>query len=149
MTKTPSMIIDQPLPQTRKDSSLGTRSNSHQNVDGTILSDSHEKILYRKISDNISGAISDSLQAEQLSMSSVVVSQVVPANEHPSSQSGEASDGSGSDSERYTKLVLDPAMQISIQYYQYESTPRSHRLRHYRDRPSRIDDQSSKAAKLH
>ncbi len=116
-----SRIVNQPLPRrtksvwkrlcavfstprARKDSSPDATSNSDQNVVVIAPSDSHEDILYQNISDNggpISEAMPDSLselQSEQLSTSSVVVSQVGPADEHPSSPSSNASDDSNSES---------------------------------------------------
>ncbi len=101
-------------PRAQKDSSPDTTSNSDQNVPLIAPSDSHGEILYQNISDNggpISEAIPDSSELP-FSTSSVVVSQVGPADEHPSSQSSNASDES--DSERswyFDPKVSQSAMQ--------------------------------------
>ncbi len=102
-TLAPSRIVDQPLPRARKDSSPDSTSNSDQNIVIIASSDSHEEILYQNISDNggpISEAILDSLSELPFSTSSVVVSQVGPADEHPSGQSNNASDDSDYENSR-------------------------------------------------
>ncbi|SJL01412.1 uncharacterized protein ARMOST_04734 [Armillaria ostoyae] len=79
-TLAPSRIVDQPLPQARKDSLPDATTNSDQNVDGIQVapSDSYEEILYQNILDNggsiISEAIPDSLSELQSEQLSVVIS---------------------------------------------------------------------------
>ncbi|PBL01937.1 hypothetical protein ARMGADRAFT_232916 [Armillaria gallica] len=161
MRNTPSRIVNQSLPRriklfwkrlcavfstprARKDSSPDATSNSDQNVVVIAPSDSHEEILYQNISDNggpISEAIPDSLselQLEQLSTSSVVVSQVGPADEHPSSQSSNASDDSESswdpDSESKYKTLPQVTISATIETGQAESTIKVPMQRNYTGR---------------
>ncbi|PBK73164.1 hypothetical protein ARMSODRAFT_1015958 [Armillaria solidipes] len=168
MRNTKSRIVDQPLPRriksfwkrlravfstrrVRKDSSPDATSNLDQNVDGIAPWDPHEEILYQNISGNggpISEAIPDSLselQSERLSTSSVVVSQVGPADEHPSGQSSEALDSERFwvfDSERSTLPKV--TISATIETGQAESTIKVPKQRNYTGRepviPSSLAD---------
>ncbi|PBL01969.1 hypothetical protein ARMGADRAFT_1071474 [Armillaria gallica] len=153
MRNTPSRIVDQPLPRARKDSSPDSTSNSDQNIVIIASSDSHEEILYQNISDNgapISEAILDSLSELPFSTSSVVVSQVGPADEHPSGQSNNASDDSdyenSQDSDSESEYITFPKVTISatIETGQAESTIKVPKQRNYTGRmpaiPSSLAD---------
>ncbi|KAK0191547.1 hypothetical protein F5146DRAFT_605174 [Armillaria mellea] len=149
MTKRKSRSTDKSLSRKHLSADYSTRrarkdatSNSDQNVDGIGRSDSQE-ISYQNMSDK-GGRISEStrtslseLQSEQLSIPSVVVSQVNPVAEHPSGQTSEAFDDSDyerfwdSDSESEYDTLPEVTISATIETGQAESTIKVPKQRNY------------------